>query len=876
MLRRGMGVVSPLSWRRRRVATVFVVTLVIAAACSGIKRHTAGQRLSIPASGPQNLSDVAPEVADSQRLGPMPASQLETVVVVVRSAADLPAAQTYLAMKGLRVLSSSAKFATVTATGQPAALQAAFGVRLYNWRNTKTGEEFYSNDHQAAYPAPLAGMVVGVLGLNNAARAVPMAARAANSPSPQPEDARALRVAYNVQSLVDPGLDGKGQTVAVFAEEGFNADDIAKFDTSNGLPAPVLSVSVAAPNVGGTTWGWKQGANPPSHDAAEEEAELDAEAIHAIAPRAALDVFEASLAPSGTSQADSVDYLLTQLAEFLEGVDASGDHVASISDGTCESQIDASDLMTMDDLLQQIVIQDHVSVFAASGDSGKYCALTTGPGVSDFTIGNQPGVNYPASDPLVTGVGGTSLELKSSQMINAEQAWDTGPMEASGGGFSACFPAPSWQRGQVPAPATGTQRCTGDPGSTGPLRGVPDVAADADPASSLEIYGWDPSANTDHSFTDGGTSQAAPLWAAVAAIYDQYATQQHASLLGLANPLLYRLAAQRDNHLFDVTTSEGNGGDLAQDATQGWDEATGVGTPNAWTIVHDGVGAGIPAPGPANSSTTPPANQGSTPSSGATTPPAKTAMTAYVTDDSSDQVTPINLSSGTVEKPISVPGGPEGIAVTPNGATAYVAEPQSNTVTPINLKTGVVGSPIEVQGVGLGIAVSPDGATLYVSSALGGSLTPISLPGGTIGTPITIDGGAGGAVAITPNGRTAFVTDDNGELLPVDLATGAASAPISVGGHPTGIAVTPNGSTAYVVDSIDNTVTPVSLTSGASGSVISVPAGVEGGIAITPDGKTAYLTTGSATVTALNLGSGALGTSFDVPIGDGAGLAIAP
>jgi kumamolisin len=858
------------------VATVFVATFMVAAACSGTKTHTSGQQPSFPAPGSQNLSDVAPDVADSQRLGPMPASQVETVVVVVRSAADLPAAQTYLAAKGLRVLSSSAKFASVTASGQPAALQAAFGVRMYNWRNTKTGEEFYSNDHQAAFPAPLAGMVVGVLGLNNAARAVPMAPLPADSPSPQPENARALRVAYNVQSLVDAGLDGKGQTVAVFAEEGLNPDDIAKFDTSNGLPAPMLTVRVAAPNVGGATWGWEPGANPPSHDPAEEEAELDVEAIHAIAQGAGVDVFEASLAPSGTSQADSVEYFLTQLAEFLEGVDTSGDHVASISDGTCESQLDASDLVTMDDLLQQIVTQDHVSVFAASGDSGKYCALTTGPGVSDFTISNQPGVNYPASDPLVTGVGGTSLELKPSQIINAEQAWDSGPMEASSGGFSACFPAPSWQRGQVSAPSGETERCTGRPGSRGPLRGVPDVAADADPASSLELYGWDPSASTDHSFTDGGTSQAAPLWAAVGAIYDQYATEQDASLLGLANPLLYRLAGQKDNHLFDVTTSEGTGSDLAQDATQGWDEATGLGTPNAWFIVHDGVGAQIHATGPAKPTTTPPATQGSTPSNGGTTPPAETGATAYVTDDSTDQVTPINLSSGAVESPISVPGGPEGIAVTPNGATAYVAEPQSNTVTPINLKTGVVGSPLAVPGLGLGIAVSPDGATLYVSSALGGSLTPISLPGGTVGTPITIDGGAGGAVAITPNGRTAFVTDDDGELLPVELATGAATAPISVGGHPTGIAVTPNGSTAYVVDSIDNTVTPVSVTSGASGSVIPVPAGVEGGIAITPDGKTAYLTTGSATVTALNLGSGSLGASFDVPIGDGAGLAIAP
>lgn len=103
-------------------------------------------------------------------------------------------------------------------------------------------------------------------------------------------------------------------------------------------------------------------------------------------------------------------------------------------------------------------------------------------------------------------------------------------------------------------------------------------------------------------------------------------------------------------------------------------------------------------------------------------PPTK----LYVADGNDDQVIAIDLNSYQAECAIAVPGGPEGIATTPDGTMAYVTEPSSNAVVPINLTDSAVGTPITVSGVGLGIAVAPDGRTIYVTSAADNTLTPVS------------------------------------------------------------------------------------------------------------------------------------------------------
>ncbi len=305
-------------------------------------------------------------------------------------------------------------------------------------------------------------------------------------------------------------------------------------------------------------------ANPPSGDNNEVEAEMDIEAVHAMARGAIIDVYEV---PPDSPEGGIVVFLVA--AAFNH------DHIASYSYVGCESELGA-DAPRYADLTQRIVSQFKMSIFASSGDSGKLCHNYA----HDYN--EDPGVNYPASDPSVTAVGGTHLDLKNDDTLNSEQAWDNPTVNwpasktprASGGGPSALFGRPLWQAG------------AGLPGATQRL--VPDVAADADPDGGLLIWvnGSPEKA--------GGTSVSTPLWAGVAALYDQYAAAQKAPPLGLANPMLYRIAGQTDRPLFDVTTDQNGGPQLSSPgAGPGWDPATGLGTPNAKVLIYDAL---LPTP----------------------------------------------------------------------------------------------------------------------------------------------------------------------------------------------------------------------------------------------------------------------------------------
>ena len=149
----------------------------------------------------------------------------------------------------------------------------------------------------------------------------------------------------------------------------------------------------------------------------------------------------------------------------------------------------------------------HVTVVASSGDTG--VISDDGPPVQ---------VSLPASDPLVLGAGGTALDASlATGAYHGEMAWNA-DTSASAGGYSSLFRRPSYQDG-VPR--------------IGRMRGVPDVAADADSSTAMALM-----------FTGGvlypaqGTSAATPLWAAVIALADQDAGQH----LGFVNPAIYAIA----------------------------------------------------------------------------------------------------------------------------------------------------------------------------------------------------------------------------------------------------------------------------------------------------------------------------------------------
>ncbi len=165
---------------------------------------------------------------------------------------------------------------------------------------------------------------------------------------------------------------------------------------------------------------------------------------------------------------------------------------------------------------QQMALQGQ-SIYAASGDSGAY------------DNGTALSVDDPASQPYVVGVGGTTLFVNPDETYNYETTWNTDNKVsdgAGGGGFSSIWPIPAWQQG-IASAASAT------------MRNVPDVSLNADPDTGYSVYhmakanGWT---------VYGGTSCAAPLWAAFTARVNQQRAANGIPPLGFANPSIYQIA----------------------------------------------------------------------------------------------------------------------------------------------------------------------------------------------------------------------------------------------------------------------------------------------------------------------------------------------
>lgn len=516
------------------------------------------------ADGAPLAAQRAPDVvARSQRLGRVAAQAAESVAVLVDQAGNIGPVEATLSAQGFSV-SDNVRLRLVIAHGSAAATERVFGVQLFNWHDPKSGRDFYANASSPRMP----DHVSGVLGLDNFATGKPLSQGSTGSNAwlcggGPCYTAEQIRRAYNADTLVGGGIDGRGQTVDVFATGGFAfADDIGQFDEDNGLASPQITVSVpaAAPDTYGL-YAWQTvpgNSYSPSHDDREKEAELDIEAVHGVAPGAGIHVYEA------TGDFDK------ELVNFLDGVSQDGASVATISYGQCESDM-AGSAIVISGVLQNLA-ESGVSVFAATGDNGSQCWDYTDSSGNDH---NSTGVNMPASSPWVTAVGGTQLTLGSNDTISGEQAWDEpslSPPGASGGGVSTLFAPQPWQF----------------PVSKANGRAIPDVSATAAPDGGLrvtEYFGGGVSVTTN----GGGTSLSSPLWAAMAAIYDQSASAKGVAPMGLAAQLLYSLASRPNRPVFDVTSTQNGGKELAGPATTGWDLATGLGTPNLAAIVQDGL-----------------------------------------------------------------------------------------------------------------------------------------------------------------------------------------------------------------------------------------------------------------------------------------------
>ncbi|AUG78614.1 hypothetical protein CFP65_3834 [Kitasatospora sp. MMS16-BH015] len=440
--------------------------------------------------------------------------------------ADVDQVKTYLAGQGLAVDSVSANRQVVNARGTAAQISKAFGTQESSYFDASKNRSFFANEGAATVPAALADVVSGIAGLNNyTVRTTRVAKPNTVTPHATPSGFGPSQYdgAYNLNKV---GTDGTGVKVALWEFDGYKSTNLKTYDTQYGLTGPtVTTVSVDGANYDSAP-GQGQG-----------EVELDSEIVRGVAPKATQLVYEAPNSDQGE---------IDMAAKIVSDNQVS---VVSISWGSCEPDTTAASMTAVNNSFKQAAAQG-ISIFSASGDDGsRDCTRST----SGSTV---KAVDFPASSPYNTGVGGTNLKV-SGTTYSSESAWST-----AGGGVSTQFAKPSWQ--------TGT-------GVSGTMRTVPDVSSNADPNSGFAIYtqgstsaGWQ---------VYGGTSAAAPLWSGYAALYNQKAAAAGKAVLGEANPKLYSIAnsSSYGTTFHDVTS----GANQDFSTKTGYDQVTGWGTPVA-------------------------------------------------------------------------------------------------------------------------------------------------------------------------------------------------------------------------------------------------------------------------------------------------------
>lgn len=375
--------------------------------------------------------------------------------------------------------------------------------------------------------------------------------------------------AYGFPGLFGAGDLGAGVTVAVYELEPVAASDLAAYQSCYRTSASIGYVHVD----GGVGSGSGSG-----------EAALDVENVLSYAPAARVLVYEGPNSSSGSPGAGPYD-------TFATIVDQDRAQVVSISWGECEAALGGNNAAAENTLFEQAAIQGQ-TIVSASGDSGSEDC--NGEGAVPQT---QLAVDDPASQPFVLGVGGTNLTSLGPRPT--ESVWNDGgsPFSilqpgAGGGGVSALWPMPPAQGDAASSLGVLGPGASGAPcgNSGGFCREVPDVALSAEPSTGYEIY-WNGSGQAAGQPSGwqafGGTSAAAPVWAALMALTDA-SRSCHAAPLGYALPALYRAAGAGYAASFnDVVNGNNDFSGTNQGrygARSGYDEATGLGSPNATTL----------------------------------------------------------------------------------------------------------------------------------------------------------------------------------------------------------------------------------------------------------------------------------------------------
>ena len=464
---------------------------------------------------------------------------------------DYQAVIAFAKTNGLTVTGTYPNRLLVGVNGTVADIQKAFRVTMHLYHHPLENRTFFAPDVEPSVPSELA--ILDVNGLNNYALPHPLfvqrplgssslASQALTGSAP---DGSGSYFGYDFRDAYVPGvsLTGAGQTVALFECADYFDSDITEYVSRAGLPGiPLQRVLID----GGP-------AAPAAGDGVNVEVALDIEMVDCMAPGCSkIIVYEA---PGDTTAYD-------------------GDMLARIASDNLAKQISSSWLIGDSPQYAQFYTEFAMqgqSFFQASGDECAY----------------YPGIFQSEDGTNVTLVGGSTLTTTGAHgSYVSETVWnwgnEFGPANAgigSGGGISTTYPIPFWQQGID---------MTANLGST-TQRNVPDVALTADNIFVIADNGMlEPGV--------GGTSCAAPLWAAYAALINQQAVSGGSPTIGFINPAIYTIGkgSSYGTDFHDVKTGNNfsPNSPAKYPGVAGYDLCTGWGTPNGSALIFALAGRG--------------------------------------------------------------------------------------------------------------------------------------------------------------------------------------------------------------------------------------------------------------------------------------------
>jgi subtilase family serine protease len=503
------------------------------------------------------------------------------------SQTDLENIAAWLRGHGFVVVGVARSRSWIAFSGSEQQVEDAFHTEIH--RYVVGAQTHYANATEPSVPTALANVVLGFRGLNDFR---PKRRSVLRKTKPDFTDSTSgnhylapadFATIYNVTGLYNSGVDGAGRKIAVMGQTDIQLSDIDAFRNAAALPAndPTLSLIPGSPD---------PGTNP--NDLIE--ADLDLEWSGAVAKNATV-IYVYSGTANGVF--DALTYAIDQDVA----------PVVSISYGQCEADWGSADLQSLAQQAKQANSQG-MSIVAPAGDTGAAdCDNNNAPSAPGNTATHGLAVDAPASVPYVTGVGGSQLNEGSGQYWSGsngsggrsaisyipETVWNTttqdGMLAAGGGGKSAYFVKPSWQKGNG-VPNDGA-------------RDVPDISLNASSDHAGYLICSQASCVNGFRAADqtldvvGGTSVGVPTFAGIVALINEKTNLTKGQ--GNLNPQLYSLAASSGAAFHDITTGNNevpcltgstdcpNGGDIGYSAGLGYDRASGLGSVDAFVLAAE-------------------------------------------------------------------------------------------------------------------------------------------------------------------------------------------------------------------------------------------------------------------------------------------------